>query len=346
MKRILQIVTAAVLAVTWTGCGPTLPAKEDVKNRLASDLPSYLSVQGIEIETIPIGKDGSNLCKFGITVASKENLFIKGSSKQAAEIQADLLDRSVTGEISENVHAVASKAVMEFLSQRNFLIVGAEKGKPIILHGSIIAGHNGKEWRWGSPQFEQAAVIDAKPISVFPANSLAEGSPEAASAIEGLRKKIQEIEIAEKRQKEKTAADLAVRKEGLLNLFKPGSKFTGQVKSDRWPDPVELTVDEGSDPAGTQLKFRIVNPLDRRMYRDFTGALDPEGLVDSKIAIASASAQRPIGDFKDPRGLFGPVRMLYSGNDSSSVKFFVTEEGLRGEFSGYSGPVIELIKQP
>jgi len=346
MKRILHIVTAVVLAVTWTGCGPTLPAKEDVKNRLASDLPSYLSVQGIEIETIPIGKDGNNLCKFGLSVVPRENLFIKGSSKQAAEIQADLLDRSVTGEISENVHAAASKAVMDFPSQWNFLILGAEKGKPIILHGSIIADHNGKEWRWGSPQFEQAAVFDARPISAFPSNSLVEGSPEAASVIEGLRKKIQDIEMAEKLQKEKAAADLAVRKQGLLNLFKPGSKFTGQVKSDRWPDPVELTVDEGSDPAGTQLKFRIVNPLDRRMYRDFTGALDPEGLVDSKIAIASASAQRPIGDFKDPRGLFGPVRMLYSGNDSSLVKFFVTEEGLRGDFSGYSGPVIELIKQP
>jgi len=346
MKRILQIVAVAVPAIVLTGCGPKLPAKEDAKNRLASDLPSYLSVQGIEIETVPIGKDGSNLCKFELTVVPKEKLFIEGAPKQAAEIQAVLLDRSVTGEISENVHVAASKAVMEFPSQHTFLIVGAEKGKPIVLHGSITADHNGKEWSWGSPQFEKAAVFDARPISVFPANSLVEGSPEAASAIDGLQKKIQEIEIAEKRQKEKAAADLAARKQGLLNLFKPGGKFTGRVKSDRWPDPVELIVDESSDPAGTQLKFRIINPSDRQMYRDFTGAIDTEGLADSKIASASASAQRPIGNYKDPRGLFGPIRLLYSGNDSCSVQFFITEEGLRGEFSGYKGPVIELIKQP
>jgi len=346
MKRILQIVAATALAIVWTGCGPHLPAKEDVKNRLASELPSYLSVQEIDIETIPTGKEGNTLCKFGLTVVPKENLFIEASSRECIEIQADLLDRSVTGKISENVHHAASKAVMEFPSQHTFLAVGSEMGKPIVLHGSIIADLQGKAWKWGSPQFERAAVFDAKPKSAFPPTSLVEGSPEATAAVGIIRKKIQEIEIAEKRQKEDAAADLVVRKQRLLELFKPGNKFAGHVKSERWPDPLELIVDESSDPSGIPLKFRIINPQDRQMYRVFIGAIDTEGLVDPQIAIASASAQRPIGDYKDPRGLFGPVRTLYSSNDSSSVQFFLTESGLRGEFSGYGGPVIEIIRQP
>ena len=82
------------------------------------------------------------------------------------------------------------------------------------------------------------------------------------------------------------------------------------------------------------------------MYRDFVGVVDADGLVDSKIAVAKASGQRPIGSFNDPRGLFGPIRTLYSSNDSTSVQFYITDTGLCGKFSGYGGPVIELIKQP
>lgn len=357
MKRTLQITLAIVLAAAWTGCGPKLPPTEEIKNQLASELPAYLAMQGIDVETHPIGTEGSYLCKYSASVAPKEDLFIKGASKEAIEIQANLLDRSVTGEISESLYNAVSQVVMQFPAQHTFVTLSAEKGKPIVLHGRITASRFGKGWEWKAPEFEPAAVFSAKPRSAFPPNALVEGSPEAAAAVEGLRKKIQEIETAEKRRKEneaaeqaareqKAAAELAAQKQHLLELLQPGSKFKGNVKSERWPDEVELIVDENSDPSGKPLKFRLINPQDRQMYRDFVGVVDPEGLVDPKIAVAKASGQPAIGRFEDPRArVSGPIYKLYSSGDIS-VQFFLTPTGLRGQFSGYQGPAIDLTKQP
>ena len=357
MKRTLHITLSTVLAAAWTGCGPKLPPPEEIKNQLASELPAYLAVQGIDAESHPIGAEGRYLCKYSATVTPKEDLFIKGASKEAIEIQANLLDRSVTGEISESLHNAASQAVMQFPAQYTFVTLSAEKGKPIVLHGSIAANRFGKEWEWKAPEFEPSAVFAAKPRSAFPPNALVEGSPEAAAAVEGLRKKIQEIEITEKLRKEneaveqaareqKAAADLAAKKQHLLQLFQPGSKFTGNVKSERWPDPVELIVDESSDLSGRPLRFRLINPQDRQMYRDFVGVVDPDGLVDPKIAVAKASGQPAISRFEDRRArLSGPIYRLYSSGDTS-VQFFLTDTGLRGQFSGYQGPAIDLTKQP
>lgn len=344
MKHTLHIISAVALALTWSACSPKPPSQQDLKNRLAPDLPPYLTLQNLELETSPSG-EGRYTCKFRATVQPTEDLFVPSSSRAANEMQIHLVERLAEDQISQGVFDAATKVITEFSDRHSYIKVEADKSNPITLHGGISATRGDQGWQWGFPEWSRAVVFEARPRSAFPVDALVEGSPEATAALDGLRQKIQEMEKAERLKTEKATAEFEAKKNELVAMFRPGTRFKGHVKSENFPDQVEMVVAAESDPTGNPLKFRLINPLDETMYRDFVGVIDPEGLRDPKRSVAKASAQPAVGNFDDKRGLFAPMRTLY-GQSAYSIQFFVTETGLRAESSGYGGAVLELVRQP
>lgn len=223
----------------------------------------------------------------------------------------------------------------------------------------------GKKWLLAGSTEAKSAVEEAKAeaetfvVKVDTALKEVELERKRKAAEQAAREQIIAAEQAARKQKaaadlaaeqgaraQKAAADLALKKDHLFELFKPGSKFTGHVKSESYPIEVELIVDESSNPSGQPLKFRIINPQNRQVYRDFVGVVDPDGLVNSEIAVAKAAGQPPIDEFRGERALSGSNHQLYAKTRSPSVRFFLTETGLRGEFNTSDPFAIEIVKQP
>ena len=165
-NRLIMCSVLLVGAFALTGCGKSSPPKDAVRNAVAVVLPSFLSIDSIEIEPIATGPESYKI-NFKAVLATKENLY--------------LVDREVEGTPRVTLLKVAQAA-----------------GSKVSIYGFLEARRMMDKWMLDTPVIQVGLDQFGKPRGAFNAQSYVTGSDEANAA---LRQQTVNAEIQEQARK-------------------------------------------------------------------------------------------------------------------------------------------------
>jgi hypothetical protein len=344
LALIKQTFCTLVLGVILTGCGSNMPPKEEAKRRIFAELPPYFSLQNGEVEVNRNG-DGQFECNVALVVMPKEKLFIQSAPPtEIAHILGEVIDKEQNGEITKQLSQTMNEAVQSVFEKQKFLAVKAEAAKPVTVYGRISATQFGKDWEWGHPNIEKVDIMDAKPRSAFPSAAILVKSEEAAKAVQDLRKRINEIEFAQRQRDEKAKADRESKKALFLDSIKTGALYTGVASNGNGSEPIELKVVE-CDTKSVVIKIHLKSLLNDKIFRNFSGTFSFEGTRESIEPALILKGERPEPGIRSDKA-FEPISVLFKIGETGITLFLTPDGNFTGKSSGYAHVNITLTKKP
>ncbi len=324
------------------------PPKQMVHDALLASLPPYLSLESIELESVPTGPESAKV-NFKAIVTPKEDLYE--------------VDREVEG----------TPTII-------LLKVTQAKGAKASFYGFFEASRTIDQWTLGSPQIGVGLQQFGSPRGAFPPHSYIAGSEDANAVLKEQAAKVTEQEQARKiasekqeseqkaqkerealeqkeRQKQLEQAKIAMEeqrkkeeeqqkkqeedaRQKLILATAPGTRYIGTIKHGGKIQRLRLVFTEQE---GVLIRAEASNPDRRGEKQKFVGELvfDPQPEKD-KPDIAYPIVMSPIGK----QDLDGEVWAFYRCD--GSLKLYLTDIGLEGEADmrdslwGEQGYVIHL----
>lgn len=337
------------------------PTKKMVQDALLANLPQYLSLNSIEIESIPTGTESFKV-NFKAIVTPKEDLY--------------MMDREVQG---------TPKIILLKVTQT----IGTKSS----LYGFLEASRTMDVWTLGLPQIDIGLQQFGTPRGTFPPHSYITGSDEAKTALkkqaenaveeererkaamerqelelksqqerEALeRKKRQEQEALEQKEREERDEQARIaaaekrkieeeqqRKEEeearqkLINATAEGTRYIGTISRGDKLQRLRLIFTEQKD---FLIRAEASNPDRRGVKQTFIGKLvfDPKP-EEGKPNVAYPIVLSPIGEQKFKDADYNEVWNFY--RDLGYLKLYLTDIGLEGEACigtfGHDDYVIQL----
>jgi len=342
VRYILLIVVFFVAAVLLSGCEKKnqAPPKQMVQDALLANLPPYLSLDSIELESIPTGPESFKV-NFKAIITPKEDLY--------------QVDREVEGTPTVTLLKVIQTA-----------------GTEASLYGSLEAKRTMDLWTLESPQIEIGLQQFGLPRGTFPPHSYVIGSSEASAALkqqaanaaeeerarklaserrERERKAQQESEARERKERQEREEKARIAREEQLKIEEEqrkkeeeeyhqklilatsaGTRYIGTISHGDERQRLRLVFTEQD---GVLIRAEASNPDRRGEKQTFIGELvfDPKP-EKGKPDIVYPIVLSPIGKQDFPYDTFhGEVWRFYSQEGSLKLRLAAigTTIGLDGE---------------